>query len=124
MKKLFLGFAALLFAATSFNTNAQTVKIYPIPQEITWGNETAFGNNASYTITGEADADIDAINLFKTKFGTTDGTVELVIGERGDAAVAAYESLIPEKAEGYYLEVTPNKVVIAGNDGSGTYYGV
>ena len=124
MKKLFLGFAALLFTATSFNTNAQTTDIYPIPQDITWGNDVAFENSASYTITGEADADVDAINLFKKKFGTIDGAVELIIGERGDAAVAAYESLIPNKAEGYYLEVTANKVVIAGNDGSGTYYGV
>ena len=124
MKKLLLGFAALFLAATTSSANAQTVKVYPIPQNITWGDETAFESSASYTITGEAEADTDAINLFKTKFGTTDGTVELIIGERGDAAVAAYESLIPEKAEGYYLEVTPNKVVIAGNDGSGTYYGV
>ena len=124
MKKLFLGFAALLLTAISFNANAQTVKIYPIPQSIAWGNETAFENSASYTITGEADADADAVNLFKKKFGTVDGTVELVIGERGDAAVAAYESLIPAKAEGYYLEISSNKVVIAGNDGSGTYYGV
>ena len=124
MKKLFLGFATLLFTAISFNANAQDVKIYPIPQSITWGNEIAFENSASYTITGEADADADAINLFKKNFTTTEGTVELVIGERGDAAVAAYESLIPAKAEGYYLEVTPNKVVIAGNDNSGTYYGV
>ncbi|MBQ5887640.1 MAG: beta-N-acetylglucosaminidase domain-containing protein, partial [Bacteroidaceae bacterium] len=108
----------------SFNANAQTVKIYPIPQSIAWGNETAFENSASYTITGEADADADAINLFKKNFTTTDGAVELVIGERGDAAVAAYESLIPAKAEGYYLAVEKNKVVIAGNDGSGTYYGV
>ena len=124
MKKLFLGFATLLFTATSFNTNAQTTDIYPIPQDITWGNDVAFENRASYTITGEADADIDAINLFKKKFGTTDGAVELIIGERGDAAVAAYESLIPNKTEGYYLEVTADKVIIAGNDGSGTYYGV
>ena len=124
MKKLFLGISALIFTAISFNANAQTVKIYPIPQSIAWGNETAFENSASYTITGEADTDADAINLFKKKFGTTDGTVELVIGERGDAAVAAYESLIPQKAEGYYLAVEKNKVVIAGNDGSGTYYGV
>ena len=124
MKKLFLGISALIFTAISFNANAQTVKIYPIPQSITWGDEVAFENSASYTITGEADTDADAINLFKKKFGTTDGTVELVIGERGDAAVAAYESLIPQKAEGYYLAVEKNKVVIAGNDGSGTYYGV
>ena len=124
MKKLLLGFAALLFTAISFNTKAQTTAIYPIPQNVAWGNDVAFENSASYTITGEADADVDAINLFKKKFGTAEGTVELIIGERGDDAVAAYESLIPEKAEGYYLEVTPNKVVIAGNDGSGTYYGV
>ena len=124
MKKLFLGFAALLFTATSFNTNAQTTDIYPIPQDITWGNDVAFENSASYTITGEADADADAVNLFKKNFSTTDGAVELVIGERGDVAVAAYESLIPQKAEGYYLAVEKDKVIIAGNDGSGTYYGV
>ena len=124
MKRRISWLAALFFTATTLTLNAQEVKIYPIPQNITWGNGTAFENSASYTITGEADADADAINLFKKKFGTTDGTVELIIGERGDAAVAAYESLIPEKAEGYYLEVSANKVVIAGNDGSGTFYGV
>ena len=124
MKKLLLNIAALLIAATTFSTKAQTTEIYPIPQSITWGNDVAFENNASYTITGEDEADTDAINLFKNRFGTTDGTVELVIGERGDAAVAAYESLIPEKTEGYYLAVEKNKVVIAGNDGAGTFYGV
>ena len=124
MKKLFLGISALILTAISFNANAQTAKIYPIPQSIAWGSETAFENSASYTITGEADADADAVNLFKKNFSTTDGTVELVIGERGDAAVAAYENLIPQKAEGYYLAVEKDKVVIAGNDGSGTYYGV
>ena len=124
MKRQFLLLAALFCTAATLTLNAQVVKIYPIPQETTWGSEVAFENSASYTITGEADADTDAINLFKKNFVTTDGTVELIIGERGDAAVAAYESLIPEKTEGYYLEVTANKVVIAGNDDSGTYYGV
>ena len=124
MKKLLLGFAALFLAATTFNTNAQTTAIYPIPQNVVWGNDVAFENSASYTITGEADADADAVNLFKKNFSTTDGAVELIIGERGDAAVAAYESLIPAKTEGYYLAVEKDKVVIAGNDGSGTYYGV
>ena len=124
MKKTFLCFAVMLITAISLSANAQSVKIYPIPQEMAWGNDVAFENSASYTITGEGEADADAINLFKKNFSTTDGSVELIIGERGDAAVAAYESLIPQKSEGYYLEVTPNKVVIAGNDGSGTYYGV
>ena len=124
MKKTFLCFAVMLITAISLSANAQNVNIYPIPQEMAWGNDVAFENSASYTITGEGEADADAINLFKKNFSTTDGSVELIIGERGDAAVAAYESLIPQKSEGYYLEVTPNKVIIAGNDGSGTYYGV
>jgi hyaluronoglucosaminidase len=124
MKKLFLGFVAILFATITLDASAQTVKIYPVPQSTTWGNETAFENSSSYTITGETDADVDAINLFKKNFSTTNGTVELIIGERGDAAVAEYENQIPTKAEGYYLAITTNKVVIAGNDASGTYYGV
>ena len=124
MKKMFIGLATLFFMALTFGAKAQTVKVYPIPQEIAWGSEIAFENSASYTITGEIDADKDAIALFKKKFDTTDGSIELVIGERGDASVAEYESLIPQKDEGYYLAVSKGKVVIAGNDGSGTYYGV
>ena len=124
MKKLFLGISALIFAAISFNAKAQTVKIYPIPQSIAWGNETAFENSASYTITGEADADADAVALFKERFNTENGKVQVIIGERGDASVAEYENLIPNKTEGYYLSVGKDKVVIAGNDNSGTFYGV
>ena len=124
MKKMFFWLSALFLAATTPSVNAQEIKVYPIPQDISWSNEVAFEKSASYNITGEADTDKDAINLFKKNFSTTDGEVELIIGERGDAAVAAYEAEIPEKAEGYYLNVSENKVVIAGNDGSGTYYGV
>ena len=124
MKKLFLGISALIFTAISFNAKAQTVKIYPIPQSIAWGNETAFENSASYTITGEADADADAVALFKERFNTENGNVQVIIGERGDASVAEYENLIPNKTEGYYLSVGKDKVVIAGNDNSGTFYGL
>ena len=123
-KKTFLAVAMLCGMASYTATYAQEVDIYPVPQAVQWSEETAFGNDVTYTITGEADADIDAINAFKKHFKTENGTVELIIGERGDVAVAAYESLIPNKAEGYYLAVEKNKVVIAGNDGSGTYYGV
>ncbi len=105
-------------------TYAQKTDIYPVPQSVQWSEETAFGNDVAYTITGEATADADAVNAFKKNFKTENGTIEVVMGERGDEAVAAYESRIPAKAEGYYLEVSANKVVIAGNDGSGTYYGV
>lgn len=111
-----------LIATTS--VRAQQADIYPKPQNIVWGNEIAFANNTSYTLNGETEADADAVVLFKERFNTENGKVQVIIGERGDASVAEYENLIPKKAEGYYLSVGKDKVVIAGNDNSGTFYGV
>lgn len=123
MKKFFQNAVAFIVAASAMGAHAQVTDIYPKPQEISWGNSVAFENSTGYTIKGESEADAYAVKLFKESFATG-GNVELVIGERGDAAVAEYESLIPQKAEGYYLSVSDGKVVIAGNDESGTYYGV
>ena len=124
MRKFLFAIALTLSMAHAFNLQAQTVDIYPVPQEIKWGQEVAFCNNTGYAITGEDTADADAVNLFKKSLNTDGGEVEVIMGERGDEAVAAYESLIPQKTEGYYLAVEKGKVVIAGNDGSGTFYGV
>lgn len=103
---------------------AQQVTVSPLPQEITWGSK-AFDKGFSYTLTGESDADSDAVRVLKSQLTAGSGSnVNIVIGERGDAAVAAYEANIPNKKEGYYLKVEPGKVIIAGNDESGTFYGV
>ena len=114
--------AAMLSLATE--SVAQSVRISPVPQEVQWGDEKAFDNNVAYTIVGETEADSDAIRLVKENFTTEGGNIQLIIGERGDVSVAEYESLIPQKSEGYYLSVQSDKVIIAGNDGSGTFYGV
>ena len=121
MKKTFL--SALLTLAT-VGAVAQQTDIFPKPQQVEWGSEKAFDNTVAYTLMGAAEADADAVALLAKHFATENGTVSLTIGERGDAAVAAYENLIPEKGEGYYLSVSPEGVVIAGNDAAGTYYGV
>ena len=98
--------------------------IYPKPQQVTWGEDKAFDNTVAYTLVGADAADADAVALIGKYLETENGTIILSIGERGDAAVEAYKSLIPNKAEGYYLKVTKDSVVIAGNDTVGTYYGV
>lgn len=121
LRKLFTTSAIVLYAAS---VHSQNIDIFPKPQQIKWEKEIAFCDTVSYTIKGAETADEAAVDLFKNKFSTEGGSVEIIIGERGDEAVAAYESLIPQKAEGYYLAVKDNSVVIAGNDGSGTYYGV
>lgn len=122
MKFKFL--SVLMLAGMSLTTQAQQVTVSPLPQEITWGAK-AFDAGFSYTLSGEQDADADALRVLKAKVPQGSGAaLNIVIGERGDAAVAAYAGKIPEKKEGYYLKVTPDEVVIAGNDGSGTFYGV
>lgn len=122
--KAFIAAAILAITAISGTANAQTTTVYPVPQSIQWSGQVAFNNDVTYTITGADKADTDAVNLFNGSFSTGNGTVEVIIGERGDEAVAAYADLIPQKPEGYYLAIKGNKVVIAGNDGSGTFYGV
>lgn len=124
MKKNLFAIILLAILAFTHNVQSQIIEIYPKPQQISWGGEGAFANTVSYSLTGAESADTDAVNLFKKIFNTDNGSVEVIIGERGDEAIATYESFIPKKAEGYYLAVESDKVIIAGNDGSGTFYGV
>ncbi len=119
MKKLLF----VLLCALPFWAAAQTVTISPIPQSVEWGDQ-AFQNTTAYTLVGELEADSDAVNVLKANFDTSGGDVQIIIGERGDEAVSEYEDLIPDNSEGYYLRVEADKVIIAGNDVSGTFYGV
>ena len=74
---------------------AQKPVLSPMPQQITWGEEIT--------------TDVSAIPVTK--------------GVRGDDAVVAYESLIPETVDGYYLRLADDGIVIAGNDERGLFYG-
>lgn len=90
MKKLFFATVTAVMALTA---QAQ-VDIYPIPQQVTWGDKVA------------------------------PAKPRIVKGKKGDKAVAKYAKMIPDHAEGYYLKITPKEVIIAGADEAGTYYGM
>lgn len=122
LKKIAL--SAALIAGLGLHA-ADSSGIFPNPQEETVGT-TAFATaGVTYRLTGSADADADAVNALGRKLTVADaGTVEIVIGEAGDDAVASVSNLIPEYPQGYYLKVEPGKVTIAGRDALGTYYGV
>ncbi len=124
MKRL----STLLYScAIALGVQAQVPTISPLPQQANWG-EMAFKKDVQYKLVGDAQADKDALELLKNNLNVTEATnqssITLTIGEKGDKAVKKYTKQIPAHAEGYYLKVTPNEVVIAGNDESGTYYGV
>ena len=124
----------ILLVAGVLNSAAQTVTISPLPQKVTWG-ECAFANDAQFYIVGANTADVDAVNVLTEKLnivGVSDKVnakkfpqaKPVIIGDVQDKAVAKYKKLVPEAAEGYYLDVSADQVVIAGRDNSGTFYGV
>lgn len=102
---------------------AQVPEISPVPQNVKWG-EKVFENNNGFNVVGGETADQDAVKALKGGITSDVNGTKLVIGEKGDKAVKAYKKLIPAKSEGYYLKVSQDEVVIAGNDESGTFYGV
>lgn len=127
MKKTILLVAAVLTAALS-GVRAQQPTLSPLPQKATW-SEVAFAHGTPVYIEGADKADADAVALLCEKLDgcltpSPQGAVRLLIGEVGDKAVKAYRKQVPVQAEGYLLSVEPGRVVIAGRDGAGTYYGV
>lgn len=127
MKKTILLVAAALTAALS-GVRAQQPTLSPLPQKATW-SEVAFTHGTPVYIEGADKADADAVALLCEKLDgcltpSPQGAVRLLIGEVGDKAVKSYRKQVPAQAEGYLLSVEPGRVVIAGRDGAGTYYGV
>lgn len=127
MKKTILLVAAALTAALS-GVRAQQPTLSPLPQKATW-SEVAFAHGTPVYIEGADKADADAVALLCEKLDgsltpSPQGAVRLLIGEVGDKAVKSYRKQVPAHAEGYLLSVEPGRVVIAGRDGAGTYYGV
>jgi hyaluronoglucosaminidase len=102
---------------------AQIAPLSPVPQIVQWG-DPAFANTTAFTLQGEATADANAVAALKNNLKITSSGMPILIGEVGDDAVKAYEASVPTQAEGYYLSVATDKVIIAGRDSVGTFYGV
>lgn len=100
--------------------------LYPLPQKSNAsGGITSLSSKAR--IEGVDKADPNAVALLKARLShcDADGRItRVLIGERGDSAVAAYFEGVPERSGAYRLRVTGDQLVIAGHDGRGTYYGV
>ena len=82
MKPIILAGALLLSAS------AYAAEIFPNPQSVT-DNGTAFASaSATYRLTGADAADADAVAALLAKLPVSDaGTIEIIIGEKGDDAV-------------------------------------
>ena len=122
-KRIYALCLALLLGAQA--VKAQKATVSPLPQQIEWG-EKAFDRSVPIQLVGADRMDADALQVLReSSLALCDeATVKLVVGKVGDKAVAKYKKLVPTQAEGYYLKVTPQEIVVAGRDASGTFYGV
>ncbi len=89
-----LALAAVATAATAMAADIQQhPALSPQPQQVSWLN------------------------------GSVPATTKITTGVRGDKALRRWAKKIPHHAEGYYLSVTPEGIVVAGADSAGLFYG-
>ncbi|MEG0889115.1 MAG: beta-N-acetylglucosaminidase [Bacteroides sp.] len=102
---------------------AQTVNVQPQPQQIaTTGKRITLPT--TYTLTGAEEANPIAVSKLQSLLSSQPGKkgFRILIGEKGDKSIRAFNRLIPAQAEGYYLKIDNKQLVIAGNNERGTYY--
>ena len=104
---------------------AQSAFIQPTPKSTSTVVDSIL-KPTQVRIMGKTDADKVAVQLLQSFFDerTDKKDYTLYIGEKSDKAIKQFAKHIPNKAEGYYLAIEKDRIVIAGHDERGTYYGV
>ncbi|MGV8962414.1 MAG: beta-N-acetylglucosaminidase [Candidatus Saccharimonadaceae bacterium] len=104
---------------------AQQANIHPTPQVVSKVTDS-IAKPQAVRLVGSNNADAMAVKLLQSLIteGADKKDFPIFIGERSDKDIKKYSKLIPNKTEGYYLSVEKDKIVVAGYDERGTYYGV
>lgn len=116
----------ILFLCSWAEADAQGFHLQPTPQKYV-GSEDSVSIPARYslqvgaTLRGSAAEQLLA-GLFPDAVVTADFSV--CIGMKGDKSVRKYAARIPKQAEGYYLKIDKEGIVVAGADRRGGFYGV
>ena len=106
--------------------SAQEFHLQPTPQ-VYETSQDSIALPASYRLSADAEGEAaDAVRLLGTLplRPQAEASFRITVGVKGDKAVRKYARRIPSKAEGYYLKVAKDEIVIAGSDARGAYYGV
>lgn len=119
--------AALLLMGTVGSLRAQVELVNPVPQQVeSQGQQGLFDAPRSVNhlyVSGSATEGFRAL-LESCLPHEAGAGMKLRVGLRGEKAMRKYRKLIPEKKEGYYLQVTEKEIVLAANDLSGLFHGV
>ena len=116
----------ILFLCSWAEADAQGFHLQPTPQKYV-GSEDSVFIPARYSLQGGATlrgsaAEQLLAGLFPDAAVTADFSV--CIGMKGDKSVRKYAARIPKQAEGYYLKIDKEGIVVAGADRRGVFYGV
>ena len=120
----------LLFATFGLLTiavlRAQGFHLQPTPQEYVSQSDSVnipaqYRLLASDSLYGET-----ALSLLRRLMPgeALKASFRIFVGVKGDKAVREYRNRIPQKPEGYFLKIAKDRMVIAGADERGVYYGV
>jgi hyaluronoglucosaminidase len=118
----FLPSCLLLLAAAGYG--ATEFQIYPRPQKLSFGGG-AGTISGSPSLVGADAADPEAMRLLKDCLHEIKGAGSIqtiLVGERGDPAVASHLGDLPEKSGAYRIVSSASELVIVGHDDRGTYH--
>ena len=125
MKNMIL-LLCILFLCSWAEADAQGFHLQPTPQKYVGSEDSVFiparySLQVGATLRGSAAEQLLA-GLFPDAAVTADFSV--CIGMKGDKSVRKYAARIPKQAEGYYLKIDKEGIVVAGADRRGVFYGV
>lgn len=105
---------------------AQHIVIQPTPQSMTWTDSLTIQKPKTFRLIGGKSADRVAVERLKNALNidAEKQSFPIYIGKTKDKAVRKYAKMIPAHTEGYYLSIDNDKIIIAGADERGTFYGV
>lgn len=121
----------LLWLVASFcmmvpTVNAQDFRLQPTPQEYVFQNDsvsvpTVYQLQAGASVEGQPSLSVLSELLADE---ADEASFQVYVGTKNDKSVRKYRKRIPEKADGYFLKISKDGIVIAGADRRGVYYGV
>ena len=116
----------ILFLCSWAEADAQGFHLQPTPQKYVGSEDSVFiparySLQVGATLRGSAAEQLLA-GLFPDAAVTADFSD--CIGMKGDKSVRKYAARIPKQAEGYYLKIDKEGIVVAGADRRGVFYGV
>ncbi|WP_251623012.1 beta-N-acetylglucosaminidase [Odoribacter lunatus] len=116
---------SLCYIIASLHFIIASDKIYPTPQVVKQTGKNIQIPQA-VQLHGAEGADASALQQLRQLFQIEKQkkNYPIYIGKRGDKSIKKYSELIPQANGGYYLSITPEQMIIAGNDARGTFYAV